>query len=271
MLLRREPADEADDRLAVRRPASPQLLVACRRCEAGDVDARAPTCALAECDGRQGFPSRPSTAPACGRPACAGAGSTPTPRAPRRRCRSSPRNPRRRSGIPRRSARRGSARRAGRRSRAGPATPDARRRGRIRAARSTIRGRGTPSGSEVIFGNIRDGTRCTRTPSWTRSAGVHPRGVSGAMTSDFVTGAAEMLDHPKHRVGDAVDIREEGLCDDRNAHTKSVPSTAVVKVASRAYDTQRSRANDRAVGEPGFEYRAHREGRLTCGFPGPWC
>jgi hypothetical protein len=47
-----------------------------------------------------------------------------------------------------------------------------------------------------------------------------------------VTGAAEMLDHPKHRVGDAVDIREEGLCDDRNAHVKSVPSVAVAKVAN---------------------------------------
>ena len=48
----------------------------------------------------------------------------------------------------------------------------------------------------------------------------------------LVTGAAEMLDHPKHRVGDAVDIREEGLCDDRNAHAKSVPSAAVAKVAT---------------------------------------
>ena len=48
-----------------------------------------------------------------------------------------------------------------------------------------------------------------------------------------MTGAAEMLDHPKHRVGDAVDIREERLCDDCNAHAKSVPSAAVVKVASR--------------------------------------
>jgi hypothetical protein len=49
---------------------------------------------------------------------------------------------------------------------------------------------------------------------------------------DFVTGVAEMLDHPKHRVGDAVDIREEGLCDDRNPHTKSIPSAAVAKVAT---------------------------------------
>src|SRR5258705_5851828 len=50
---------------------------------------------------------------------------------------------------------------------------------------------------------------------------------------DFVSGATEMLDHPKHRVGDAVDIREEGLCDDRNAHAMRVPSAAVAKVATR--------------------------------------
>src|SRR3954451_4797862 len=49
----------------------------------------------------------------------------------------------------------------------------------------------------------------------------------------LVAGAAEMLDHPKHRVVDAVDIREEGLSDDRNAHAKRVPSAAVVKVATR--------------------------------------
>ena len=49
---------------------------------------------------------------------------------------------------------------------------------------------------------------------------------------DFVTVVAKVLDHPEHRVGDAVDTREETLCDDRNAHTKIVPSTAVDKVAS---------------------------------------
>jgi protein-disulfide isomerase len=54
---------------------------------------------------------------------------------------------------------------------------------------------------------------------------------------DFVTVVAEVLDDPKHRVGDAVDIREEGLCDDRNAHTKMVTSSAVGKVAS--WDTTR--------------------------------
>jgi hypothetical protein len=54
----------------------------------------------------------------------------------------------------------------------------------------------------------------------------------GGDHEDFVTVVAEVLDHPKHRVGDAVDIREEGLCDDRDAHTKMVTSTAVGKVAS---------------------------------------
>ena len=59
----------------------------------------------------------------------------------------------------------------------------------------------------------------------------------GCDDEDFVTGAAEMLDHPKHRVGDAVDIREERLCDDCNAHTKIVSAMAVSKVAGR--DTTR--------------------------------
>ena len=47
-----------------------------------------------------------------------------------------------------------------------------------------------------------------------------------------MTGASQVLEHPKHRVGDAVDIREEGLCDDRNAHTKMVSRTTVAKVAT---------------------------------------
>jgi hypothetical protein len=49
----------------------------------------------------------------------------------------------------------------------------------------------------------------------------------------LMTRAAEMLDHPKHRVGNAVDIREEGLCDDCNAHASRVPSAAVGKVSYR--------------------------------------
>jgi hypothetical protein len=56
------------------------------------------------------------------------------------------------------------------------------------------------------------------------------RGVRGD-DQDFVTVMAEMLHHPKHRVGDAVDIREEGFCDDRNAHTGMLTSAAVGKVA----------------------------------------
>lgn len=58
-----------------------------------------------------------------------------------------------------------------------------------------------------------------------------PRRVRGD-DEHFVTGAAEMLDHPKHRVGNAVDIREERLCDDCNAHTKIVAATTFAKVAS---------------------------------------
>jgi hypothetical protein len=58
-----------------------------------------------------------------------------------------------------------------------------------------------------------------------------PRRVRGD-DENFVTGAAEMLDHPKHRVGNAVDIREERLCDDCNAHTTIVAATTFAKVAS---------------------------------------
>ena len=47
----------------------------------------------------------------------------------------------------------------------------------------------------------------------------------------LVTSAAEMLDHPKHRVRNSVDVREERLCDDCNAHAMTVPSAAVAKVA----------------------------------------
>jgi len=59
---------------------------------------------------------------------------------------------------------------------------------------------------------------------------LSPRSVRGD-DDYFMTVMAEVLDHPKHRVGDAVDIREETLCDDRNAHTKRVTSGTVGKVA----------------------------------------
>jgi hypothetical protein len=48
----------------------------------------------------------------------------------------------------------------------------------------------------------------------------------------LVSRSAEMLDHPKHRVRNAVDIREERLCDDCNAHATTVPSATVAKVAT---------------------------------------
>ena len=94
------------------------------------------------------------------------------------------------------------------------------------------------------------------------------RGVRGDDES-FVTGAAEMLDHPKHRVGDAVDIREERLCDDCNAHAKIVSSESVVKVAAR----KMSRENlVRPTGrcEAVASIVPPEKGRLTCGSPGPW-
>lgn len=47
----------------------------------------------------------------------------------------------------------------------------------------------------------------------------------------FVTGAAQMLEDPQHRVADAVDLREEGLRDDRYAHTLRVSAPPVDKVA----------------------------------------
>ena len=48
---------------------------------------------------------------------------------------------------------------------------------------------------------------------------------------NFVARTPEVLDHPKHRVGNAVDIREETLCDDRNAHIQRMTSATDSKVA----------------------------------------
>ena len=59
---------------------------------------------------------------------------------------------------------------------------------------------------------------------------LSPRSVRG--DDDYLmTVMAEVLDHPKHRVGDAVDIREEGLCNDRNAHTRMLAAAPVAQVA----------------------------------------
>jgi hypothetical protein len=43
----------------------------------------------------------------------------------------------------------------------------------------------------------------------------------------FVTAAAQVLQHPDHRVADAVDVREKGLGDNRYAHTITVSGPAV--------------------------------------------
>lgn len=68
---------------------------------------------------------------------------------------------------------------------------------------------------------------------------VNPLGwivAAGIVRGDdehLVSGTAEMLEYPENRVGDAVDIREERFCDDRNAHTDSVAAVPVREVARR--------------------------------------
>ena len=47
----------------------------------------------------------------------------------------------------------------------------------------------------------------------------------------FVAGSTQMLENPDHRVADTIDLREEGLGDDRNAHNTRVAVPAVDKVA----------------------------------------
>jgi len=46
-----------------------------------------------------------------------------------------------------------------------------------------------------------------------------------------MSGATQMLKHPQHRVGDAVDIGQKRFGDDRNSHTVTVSSAGVAKVA----------------------------------------
>ena len=74
------------------------------------------------------------------------------------------------------------------------------------------------------------------------SVRLSPRSVRGDHEA-FVSGAAQMLEHSKHGIGDTVDIREEGLCDDRNAHTVIVPAASVVKVAARGWTHENSGAH----------------------------
>ena len=63
--------------------------------------------------------------------------------------------------------------------------------------------------------------------------GVLAAWVVGGDDEGFVAGAAEVLEHPQHRVGDSVDVGQEGLGDNRNSHTKRVSPTTVNEVSSR--------------------------------------
>lgn len=53
----------------------------------------------------------------------------------------------------------------------------------------------------------------------------------GGDDENLVAGAPEMLDDPQHRVGDTVDVRQERLGDDRNAHTGMVAAVDGAEVA----------------------------------------
>ncbi|BCI79810.1 hypothetical protein MTY66_14350 [Mycolicibacterium sp. TY66] len=53
----------------------------------------------------------------------------------------------------------------------------------------------------------------------------------------------EVLQHPEHRIGDAVDIREKGLRHDRNSHTcrlAAQPDRQVTVRGTRREDTHNS-------------------------------
>ena len=53
-----------------------------------------------------------------------------------------------------------------------------------------------------------------------------------------MTGAAPVLQHPDHRVADAVDVREKGLGDNRYAHTITVSETGCRYGYRRGYGVQ---------------------------------
>ena len=57
--------------------------------------------------------------------------------------------------------------------------------------------------------------------------GVLPARSIRRYDEGFVTGPAQVLQHPDHRVADAVDVREKGLGDNRYAHTITVSAPAV--------------------------------------------
>ena len=58
------------------------------------------------------------------------------------------------------------------------------------------------------------------------SRGLARRSV-GCDDEGFVTGAAQVLEHPNHRVADAVDVREKRFRDNRYSHTITVSVSLV--------------------------------------------
>ncbi|BBY04203.1 hypothetical protein MSEO_47020 [Mycobacterium seoulense] len=56
------------------------------------------------------------------------------------------------------------------------------------------------------------------------------RGVRGD-DEGFVTGPAQVLEHPDHRVADTVDFRQERFGDDGNAHNTTVSAPTFEKVS----------------------------------------
>ena len=226
MLLRRQPADKPDDRLAVRRPVLPQRLIACRRRVTNHVDPACPLMHPRNTVSNKGFHRRAGwrqgavgeavqvAEPRPGRPL-----GDPDPVASRET---------RYVGLVYRDRRHPetTGRPHARPSRAAPATPNALR--RVESAQHPRHPRrGHP---ERQRGHLREHPR--RRP-------VHPdtvvdpiggrlarRGV-GRDDKGFMTGAAQVLEHPDHRVADAVDVREKGLRDNRYSHTITVSASPV--------------------------------------------
>ncbi len=61
------------------------------------------------------------------------------------------------------------------------------------------------------------------------------RRVVGCNDESLVAGSAKMLEHPNNRVADAVDMREERFCDDRDAHAYYSVRAGCRRGCRRAY------------------------------------
>ncbi len=97
-----------------------------------------------------------------------------------------------------------------------PAVAEQRRRGqvhhvrdRIRAARRRFAAAAPPTAARSPSGTSASGTRCTRIPSWMRSAADLAARVVRGDDEGFVAGAAKVLEHPQHRVGHSVDVGQK--------------------------------------------------------------